>query len=307
MTAGGGVGMMSGMAWEPVERWPGEAGGEGAFRSGAEPALASRGAPSPWERVRLFWFSSPELPLEHVARRAVLTSSYVYVERMTGRRERVRRAMLRGFRREGGRLIVGVVDGEDLVLPFRVGCALQAQLLAQLGGKAGERWVGRQHVRLGAASSAAAGLAAWTLLAAIRPETVRAHWALELYTSETCLRAYFGVGLALVALALLLWVPMRVRVDALGVEVRRGLVPWLPFFLPAERVAAVVVNERRSKVRGREQFLFYAVELRFDPPTRLASLTRRSALPLRRHDNRAMKSTPNAEAARLRELLRLDV
>ncbi|GAB5545683.1 MAG: hypothetical protein SangKO_054430 [Sandaracinaceae bacterium] len=294
------------MSWEPVERWPGEAGGEGAFRSGAEPALASRDAPSAWERVTLFWFSTPELPLERVARRAVLTSSYVYVQRFDGRRERVRRDQLRGFRREGGRLIVGVREGEDLVLPLRAKCEVQARLLAQLGSQADAKWTGWRRVEVAVAGAVIAAAAAGVMLRPTSLADVMTHWGLGLYTSEVCLRVYVGVAACVVLLFCLLWLPMRARVDALGVEVRRGLIPWLPFFLPAEQVDGVRVVEVRGNTKHHRNVLMgYAVELVFEPAIRLASLRRASSLRLRTHRNVHMAIAPRAEAELLRRLLRI--
>lgn len=268
------------MAWEPVDRWPGDDGGEGAFRASSEPVVAERGGPTAWERARLWWHSTPEMPIEHVARRVAVTRSFVYVSRANGRRERAPREKLRGVRRSGARVIFGVVEGEDLVLPFRKGCAVIEELLRQLGPGADEAWTGWRGFVPGLLVTGA-GIAVGAALLATYPWRPFVSMIEKgLWTSETALGFYGGWVALLVGILGATWVPMRARVDRLGVEIRRGLIPWLPFFRPAERFIGVRVREVMGNQRGVTTLLGHEVSVVFREPERFVSILSRGTVPV---------------------------
>lgn len=219
------------MSWERFESWPGEGAG-GAFRGSSEPVLAQCGGLSLAQRVRLFWRSSPDLPAGRIAERVMLTAAHVYAQRRDGTRERAPREALVGMRRDGPVLVVGVLDAEDLFVPWHARCPVEAALTEQLGRKGELRW---QHGRLaGAVTAFIAG--AWSIdwLREHPPARAIDHIAQGMFTSDAVLYAGGGILVGLVALLGLLWIPAWVRVDATGVEVRRGLIPWLPFRRPPE-------------------------------------------------------------------------
>jgi hypothetical protein len=106
-----------------------------------------------------------------------------------------------------------------------------------------------------------------------------------LWTSETALGFYGGVGAILVTLVALLWLPAWTRIDETGVERRRGLVPWLAFRRPPEdfervELVRVMGYPGRSTVR---QLLALAVELVMRRAGRLGTLAPRKSLALRLH------------------------
>lgn len=287
------------MGWEPADRWPGESGGGGAFRAGSEPAIAERGGPTFLERLKLFWHSTPEMPLGSVARRAVLTATYVYVDRFDGRRERVARSALRGIRRSGGRLVIGVREGEDLVLPFRPRCALSRHLLEQLGGTT-ERWVGWRDVFRGALLAVVGlGFAVGLFATYPLPRVLHA-WSAAGATGEAVLGFVAGWVALAVGVVGLAWLPTRVSVDRLGVEVRRGLLPWLPFFLPAERVRAVLVR-RRFWTRARTAASGYVVVLDLHRDERLGSPLPRRRIEIHDVDGSQGDAAAQREAAQVAE------
>ncbi|HJL14115.1 MAG TPA: hypothetical protein RMH99_00595 [Sandaracinaceae bacterium LLY-WYZ-13_1] len=260
------------VSWEPADRWPGESGGGGAFRSGSEPVLAERSGPRWLERLSLFWHSTPEMPMGAVARRAALTTSFVYVDRFDGRRERVARSRLRGIRRDGRRLVIGVLEGEDLVLPHRPRCELARALATQLGGHA-PSWVARRRLSTGALLALVGAALTVSLFTAFPLGRVWPHLAAGRWLADDALGFYGGWLALLLAVAGLAWVPERFRADRLGLEVRRGLFGWLPFFVPAERVRGVAMRRRYGQPHAR-QLLGFSVEVVLHHPARVGSLLR---------------------------------
>ena len=227
------------MAWEPFEAWPGEGEG-GAFRGRSEPVLASRDGLSFAERVQLFWRSSPDLPDRRVAARVAVTPDYVYVRRLDGSRERVPRALLRGARMAGRVAVYGVVDAEDLFMTVRRSCAAQAMLVEQLG-KAEPVHLSKGVVG-GTLLSVLVLCAGTGVLMEYPYRDALDRWSRDLWTAESALGFYAGVGLCVVGVLMSLWLPSRTRIDETGVERRRGVVPWLSFALPPEAFQGVTVT-----------------------------------------------------------------
>lgn len=241
------------MSWESFDRWPGEASDGGAFRGRSEPVLAKREGATFRDRWVLFWSHSPDHDSKRAARRLMLTSNYLYVQRFDHWKGRVPVAKLRGCRRMDGRLLFGVEGGEDLILMHRPDDELQTELLKQAGGS-GQPW-SNTHYPQGAMVAAAFLFGVAVAQFRAHPfAVVRDRWESGLYTAETCLGFYAAV-LSVIAIAvLLLWVPSRISVDRLGVERARGMSGLFTFYVPADQVKFVVTQRGRSGFESRLVF-----------------------------------------------------
>jgi hypothetical protein len=258
------------MSWEPFESWPGE-GGQGAFRGASEPVLAQCRGLSLAQRLRFFWSSSPDLPAKRVAERVAVTGAHVYVERRDGTRERVTREALQGIRRDGPVTVVGVLEGEDIFVPSHERCPVEETLRVQLGRQG--RITFRENIPGAAVLALAAGALGTHLLSQHSLWRAVAHLHHELYTSETVIGVSCGLAAVALALVVMLWVPAWVTVDATGVEVRRGLVPWLPFRVPAEEIKHASYTPQRDK---NGHLLGYRVTAVLREAKRFASLSPRT-------------------------------
>jgi hypothetical protein len=69
--------------------------------------------------------------------------------------------------------------------------------------------------------------------------------------AETVLGTGAGFAAALASVALLLTVPVRWRIDTLGVHRARGVVPWLHYHDPADSFRAVLVYTARFQEGNR--------------------------------------------------------
>ncbi len=242
------------MSWEPVEEFPGEnRGGGGAFRGQAMPVVARRRAPTLRERFRLLWHSTPELTYRRSAKRLLLTPGHLYVERFDGDRSRVARGSIRGRRLDRGRVVYGVVDGEDLALLPREGCDVVGALEAQLRGNS--ELTGSVTKTDGYGLSVAIAIVAWVIAGELYREVSLEDFLHRIaqygnYTSETALTFYGVVGLAVFGLVVLLAAPVRTRIDAVGVHRARGIFPWLHTVEAPEEFRGVVVSKMRRTESG---------------------------------------------------------
>ncbi|RLB54979.1 MAG: hypothetical protein DRJ42_07530 [Deltaproteobacteria bacterium] len=242
------------MSWEPVEEFPGEnRGGGGAFRGQAMPVVARRRAPTLRERFRLLWHSTPELTYRRSAKRLLLTPGHLYVERFDGDRSRVARGSIRGRRLDRGRVVYGVVDGEDLALLPRGGCDVIAALEAQLRGDSEP--TGSITKTEGHMLSVGVAVVAWVLAVQLYREVSFGDFLRRIardgsHTSETALIVYGVAGLALFGVVVLLAVPVRTRIDAVGVHRARGIFPWLHTVEAPEDFRGVVVSKMRRTESG---------------------------------------------------------
>jgi hypothetical protein len=258
------------VSWEPFERWPDESTGH-AFRGASQPVLARRDGITLAERMRLFWRSSPDLPAQRVVAKARLTEQHVYVERRDGSRERVARSMLRGVRRDGPALVIGVREGEDVFLLERRSCALQSALIASAVHGGELRFA--QGVKECAILAAIAAAIAFGLFLEYGIGRPLVHLRIGLYTSETMLGFYGALLASGIGLLAMLWWPSRIRVDATGVERRRGLVPWLVFRRPPEDFAAVgTLTEHADPHRGANRVVAVRVSLELRQSARFGTV-----------------------------------
>ncbi|MEM9067738.1 MAG: hypothetical protein AAGE52_04505 [Myxococcota bacterium] len=262
------------MAWEPFEQWPGETRG-GAFREQSEPVVAERAGPSTRERLRLFWSSQPDFPSAKAARRLALTATYVYVQRFDGDRRRVVRSKLRGLRRTSGLLIAGVVDDDDLIIPHREGCEAEAHLLKALSRSSGT-WTHRVGVGLSVFVALLFFVVGAGLLSEYPFSSAVDAWRMGLTTAERVLGFGAAVAFLTASLMVTLWGSSRFRISGLGVERTRGLIPWMPFFVPAESITEVWVLPSRQK---RSNSWLY-VRLRFRERQRFGSMFGARVIPV---------------------------
>lgn len=290
------------MSWESFESWPGGGGGGGAFRSAAEPVVAERRGLRGRERLRLFFKSSPDLPAARVAERAALTATYVYVERRDGSQERVRREQLRGVRRDGPVGVFGVVDAEDLFLPWREGDDLQDTLVRQLGQR--PAWVSRVGIVPTLLLAVVLGFFDFVLFAEYPVATMRRHWSMGLTTSESSLGTYAAFGLALLILFFVLWLPSHLRIDETGLTRWRGVIPWMRFETPPEVFRRVRLETIYGRTKSGGRFLMgYAVELDTASPRRIGSLVRYRRFRLQYLPAKVGHAVADALAARISQLL----
>lgn len=256
-----------------MQRWPGErAGGGGAFRGGTEPVLAERAGPGLLERFWLFWHSTPDQPVAHAAKRATLTQAYLYVQRFDGKRRRVARERLHGVRRTRHRVLVGVAEDDDLVLPHRPGCALQRELIDGLSPGAGAAWATRHYVVMAMLMALVCGFGAFFFVSFTMDDAMMA-WREGTYLANEAIPFYAGLIAGALALVSVFWMPMWLRVDRLGVEVRRGMVPWLVFFAPREEVVGSRVRKHVVKNKNGTTETWIA-ELELRQPMRLGTFAK---------------------------------
>ena len=308
--------MIAAMGWEVVDELP-SARGSGAFRDGAEPIVVERSGITIAERARLLWHSSPELRAGRAAKRVVLTPQHVYVERLDGSRARVRHDALHGERLAGGRVIYGVTDDEDLLLVYRSTCALQDRLAALVrGGDAVEPWRVIRGLTLGIVATCVAIATGIAMLLEYRLSDAMSHFARGQWTSEIALGTYAGFLLIALGVVIFLWGPSHWRVDAVTVTRTRGVIPWLPFSLPPERLRRVLILPFYLKPKYSARYHagnWVALELR--EPARLGTFWKQKHVKLEAfgfgNDATAEKRAKvedecRAFASRLRSLLRLE-
>ncbi len=234
------------MSWEKTDEWPDGRAEGGAFRAAAEVIVATRDAPTLADRFRVWWHSTPDHPFAAMPMRVVLTPSWIYVETRRGDRQRARVEQILGSRREAGRVIYAVADGDDLVVADRKGDALELALDEKVGAK-GE-W------RSDAATIPVFLFALFGLVVSIgvtlsyRDEAIeRIHRGLT--TSESALGLYAGLGGILLMLLWITFFPQRYIADTVGITSKRGLFGWVRTTIPVERVSEVVVD--RFTVRSK--------------------------------------------------------
>ncbi|MCB9593956.1 MAG: hypothetical protein H6719_14580 [Sandaracinaceae bacterium] len=307
------------MSWETVEALPGATPTGGAFRAGAEPVVAERRGVGPLERARLFWFSDPDHPFARTVEHVVVTPRHVYVQRADGTRERASLEQLHGERLDRGRVIYGVRDGEDLLLPYRDACAVQVRLAAAVrGAEPAEPWRDRQWLWTSVVLAVLAeGLAAG-LVQSYSLDDARRHLTIGLYTSETLLGFYAALGASAFGAFLFLWGPSRWRIDAVAVTRTRGVIPWLTFSLSPERVRRAVLGRMYAKPKhGAAYHSGWSVSLELREPARIGTLRRLRQIelqivffehsPSRRAASKVTQyRDARALAARLRSLLSLE-
>ncbi len=298
------------MSWESITSMPGSGTASDPFRAQSEPVLARREGLTPRERASLFWRSTPELPSSRAARHLVMTPSHLYVERVDGSRQRVGLGALRGRRDVGGLLVYGIADGEDLALLPRAACpiiqALEAKRLGELsqGESATPRinYMRDQYLAIGLAIPCALG--AIYLLATYSLDSMWDRIHHGLYTAEVVLGVVGGFASALLGLALLQCVPVRVQIDALGVLRTRGLVPWLQYLDPPETFTRV----ERKRVRFKNQTgASYNVLLRRREPGQRAPLLLRGFYASQPGLSARSREEASVFAGQVGRLLRLEV
>lgn len=256
------------MSWDKTEDWPDGRTDGGAFRAAAEVIVASREAPTLRDRLRLWWHSTPDHPFGAIARRVVLTPHWLYVETRAGGRQRTHVDALRGSRREAGRVIYAVADGEDLVIADRGGDALERALDEKVG-TSGEWRSPAAFVTVVISSLIALAVALSAIL--VYREEALGEIRRGLTTSEAALGLYAGLGGVLVVLLFITFFPQRYVADSLGITSVRGLFGWVRSTVPVERVSGVVVNRftRRDRQANRS-YVHHVVEIVLDnPPRRL--------------------------------------
>lgn len=236
------------MSWQPTEEWPDERSAGGAFRGAAEVILARREPPTATETIRLWWHSTPDHPFSAIARRVVLTSGWLYVETRSGGRRRAPIDAVRGSRREAGRVIYAVADGDDLVIVDRGGDAIE-RALDEAVGVTGE-W--RQGTAGGVGCVVFLGLlviaASIGVLWKYADEGVT-ELGLGMWTSEAALGLYAGVGGVLLMLLFALFFPAHVVADSVGLTIVRGVFGWVQSTKPVERVSTVSVRTEVHRSR----------------------------------------------------------
>lgn len=230
---------MRSVSWEKTDEWPDGRTEGGAFRAAAEVIVARREAPTLRDRIRLWWHSTPDHPFGAIARRVVLTPSWLYCETRSGGRQRVHVEQVRGSRREAGRVIYAIADGDDLVIADRGGDALERALDERLGST-GEWRSPAAYVPVVIFSFVMVSIAL-AAVAYYRDEAVE-EIQRGLTTSESALGLYAGLGGVLLMLLFITFFPQRWVADSLGLTSVRGLFGWVRSTVPVERVAAVVVD-----------------------------------------------------------------
>jgi len=258
--------MLARMSWETVDSLPESHSSGSPYKGLAEPVVAKRMGLRAVEKLRLFWRSTPELPSKRAARSVVLTPSHLYVERADGSRERVRLEALKGLRVDGPRLVYGVLDGEDLALLIRAGCPVITELdarLRQARASELEPLVSWRYRGVALFMASLFGSVGTFLLEEYSLEAMWDRIHMGLYTAEVVLGVVAGAAAMLAALLVLLFVPVRVQIDTLGVKRVRGIVPWLHYLDPPETFCAVRVDiQRLAGTRDNRTDLGFLVRLR---------------------------------------------
>ena len=280
------------MSWETIEGWPGGDGHAGGpFRNAKEPIVAARVGLSWAERARLYWMSSPEHPYKSSVKRALMTPGFLYVETLSGDQRRVSHDAFAGERREGGFHVYGVRDGQDIRLLTRRDCSLERALQERHQGAAVEAWSGRGPLYWGQ-------VAVFFLLVAVTvglldlypPDSIFDLLERGYLTAETALGGYAWLATGLLTVLSFLLLPSYVRVDSLGVERVRGVLPLFRFFLPREEVTAVRVHEYRySDDQGGTAGFGFDVVLEFDEAKHLGSLLSSNSVRVKRHPHKLTK------------------
>lgn len=253
------VGLVS---WQKTDEWPDGRADGGAFRSAAEVIVARREAPTLVDRLRTWWHSTPDHPFGAMALRVVLTPNWIYVETRRGDRMRAPVDRILGSRREGGRVIYAVADGDDLVIADRKGDALERALDEKIG-VAGE-W------RSPAAFAAVAIAAVVGLSVALATTLDYRDEALSriengMTTSEAALGLYAGLGGVLLVFLFITFFPQRYVADSLGLVSVRGLFGWVRTMTPVERIAGV--SAQKAVSRGKNgTYTRYVVDVRLSNP-----------------------------------------
>ncbi|MEM9862117.1 MAG: hypothetical protein AAF938_10905 [Myxococcota bacterium] len=251
------------MGWEPVETWPAQ-GRDSAFRSQADGIVAERRGVRPFERLILWWQSTPELPFGKVFQDLVVTQRYLYARRLDGTERRVRREQIKAGQSDRPIRHYAVAGGGDFVLPNRGGDAVERALTPDAYPKG---WSSRSHweatlVFLVAGCALTAALShAFLQEGSVAVSAGR-------YNSES---AYWFYGLALAWLALAsatFLLPSRVVADASGLHLRRGF--WgFRKIVPVPEIRFVEVRCLHSaNAMGRRYPVHVFVEGR-DAPLRL--------------------------------------
>ncbi|MAQ13708.1 MAG: hypothetical protein CMN30_02810 [Sandaracinus sp.] len=293
------------MTWEPVDQWPdGRAGG--VFRGAAEIVVADRGAPNALERLRTWWHSTPDHPLEATVRRAALTPGWLYVEGREGGRRRVRVEAIVGARRAGKRLIYAVADGEDLVVVERRD-SFEKALAARLGDRATgwSSWRsptsprGLAFATLGALLLAQMGV----LMIVDRYDDAMRLIAEGEPLARPAAKFYSGFGFCIAALMLVTFQPRCWLADSVGLTSVRGLFGWVTRTHPVEKVRAVRV-ETETLRRGKESVYTTDVEVEVaGERARLRVSRRRTKMA---HDASRNREEAEAIARRLRQIFGLE-
>ncbi len=255
--------------------------------------LAKREGATFRDRWVLFWSHSPDHDSKRAARRLMLTSNYLYVQRFDHWKGRVPVAKLRGCRRMDGRLLFGVEGGEDLILMHRPGDEVQAELLKKAGGS-GHPWTEIHHFRESMIIAMFLVGLAFGMFGSYPLAEVRDRWASGLYTAEVCLGFYAAVLAVVAVAAIVLWVPSRIYVDRLGVERTRGLFGLLRFYIPADQVKLVVTQRGRPGFESR---------LVFTDKVRVGTLGLTESLRVQRFTGSAARNLTLRLSEQLRNLL----
>lgn len=121
--------------WTPVEGFPEDAPGDGAFRTAADadPVIARRAPPSTIETLLVWIASSPDRRLAETPGEVVVTRDHLYARFSDGRVRRLPRHILRTRKGPTDDDAVYVFGRRTrLVLPHREGCPVRAALDEQL-------------------------------------------------------------------------------------------------------------------------------------------------------------------------------
>jgi hypothetical protein len=227
------------VSWEKTDEWPDGRTEGGAFRAAAEVIVARREAPTLRDRVRLWWHSTPDHPFGAIARRVVLTPGWLYCETRAGGRQRVHASQLRGSRREAGRVIYAIADGDDLVIADRGGDALERALDEKVG-TTGEWRSPSAFVPVFIFSAIALAISLFATFQ-YRDEAID-RIERGLTTAESALGLYAGLGGVLLVLLFITFFPQRWIADSLGLTSVRGLFGWVRSTVPVERISGVIVD-----------------------------------------------------------------
>lgn len=251
------------VSWETTEDWPDGRTEGGAFRAAAEVIVARRDTVTFRDRLRTWWHSTPDLPFAAMPLRVVLTPGWIYVETRKGGRQRARVESILGSRREAGRVIYAVADGDDLVVADRGGDALE-RALDETIGTTGE-W------RSPAAIAAVFCFALVGLAVALGTTLTYHDEAMDriergLTTSEAALGLYAGLVGVLLVFLFIVFFPQRYVADSLGLTSVRGLFGWVRSTIAVERVEGVIAD--RIVVRGKSggSFTHFYVDVQLSDP-----------------------------------------
>jgi len=264
------------VSWEETEEWPDGRSEGGAFRGAAEVIVAKRDAPTLGDRLRVWWHSTPDHPFGAMPMRVVLTPSWIYVETRRGKRLRARVEQILGSRREAGRVIYAVADGDDLVLADRKGDTLERALDEKNGAK-GEWRSDSAHV----AVFLAALFGFFVALAATMTYRDEGLDRIDrgMLTAEAALGLYAGLGGILLVLLFITFFPQRYVADSLGLTSVRGLFGWIRTTIPVERVAGIRVGQITTSSSKSGRYVHVYVDVALREPTKLRRVYAPSGVP----------------------------